>query len=191
MPCLAYNVHAELVPACRTELVRLQTALATLGPGLLQCPPDAIHVSLAFLLAVRKDHDLDKELLWAHHGAAWTAAVREIVAGLMTFAISFTHLSVTDTAVIALAEPIAEIGAIRAGVARLRTDAGLEGGQPTIVHATLLRYGTEPFDRDRLVELAEGQKPSTTTSVSRIVICKELVYPCLVTEEVAGFDLPS
>ena len=52
MSCLAYNVHAELAPACRAELVRVQTELAGLGPGLLQCPPDAIHVSLAFLLAV-------------------------------------------------------------------------------------------------------------------------------------------
>jgi hypothetical protein len=189
MSCLAYNVHAELAPACRAELVRVQTELAGLGPGLLQCPPDAIHVSLAFLLAVRKDHSLDKELLWTRHGMAWTAALGEIVAGLTTFAISFTHLSVTDTAVIALAEPTGEISAIRAGVARMRSAAGLDGGQPAIVHSTLLRYGTEPFDWNGLVELADSKKLGAATSVSEVLICKELVYPCLVTEVVARFEL--
>lgn len=188
-PRLAYNVHAELVPRCRAELGRAQDRLNSIGPGLLRCPLSSLHVSLVSFLFVREEYEVSKELLWARHGEGWSAGLGEIVARLSPFQIWFTSVSVTDTAVIALAEQSPEIEALRAGVSSLRAETGLHSPQPSIVHSTLLRYGTTTFDWAHLVADASKVTLSTSTPVTSVVVSKELVYPKLVTEEVARLYL--
>jgi hypothetical protein len=183
-PCTAYNVHAELTSECRREFAQAQERLHVLGPGLLCCPPQTLHVSVACFLSVRDDYDVSKDLLWARHGVEWTGRLREIVADLPPFRITFTHLLVTDEAVVAIAQPRDEIEAVRGCVTRMLTAFGLPSFQPSIVHSTLLRYESPDFDHERLRELAEGVQVRKAVLVNSLVISREVVYPSLVTDEV-------
>jgi hypothetical protein len=183
-PCSAYNVHAELTPKCRLEFAQAQERLLVLGPGLLCCPPETLHVSVACFLAAREDYDVSKDLLWARHGAEWTERLREIVADLPPFKITFTHLLATDAAVVAVAQPRDEIGTVRGCVTSILSALGLPSFQPSIVHSTLLRYESPDFDHERLRELAESIQVGNAVFVDSLVISREVVYPSLVTEEV-------
>jgi hypothetical protein len=190
-PCTAYNVHAELTPECRLEFAQAQESLNVLGPGLLCCPPDTLHVSVACFLSVREDYGVSKDLLWARHGAEWTGRLREMVTDLPPLSIVFTHLLVTDAAVVALAQPRDEIEAVRGGVTRMLSAFGLPSFQPSIVHSTLLRYQSTDCDLDRLGELAKGVLVGNIVPVDSLVISREVVYPSLVTDEVERLVLGS
>jgi hypothetical protein len=183
-PCSAYNVHAELTPECRLEFAQAQERLHLLGPGLLCCPPETLHVSVACFLSVREDYGVSKDLLWARHGVEWDGRLREIVADLTPFKITFTHLLVTDAAVVAVAQPRDEIEAVRGCVTRLLSAFDLPSFQPSIVHSTLLRYDSPDFDYERLCDLAEGVQVGNAVLVDSLVISREVVYPSLVTDEV-------
>jgi hypothetical protein len=141
-------------------------------------------VSVACFLAAREDYDVSKDLLWARHGAEWTERLREIVADLTPFKITFTHLLATDAAVVAVAQPRDEIGTVRGCVTSILSALGLPSFQPSIVHSTLLRYESPDFDHERLRELAESIQVGNAVFVDSLVISREVVYPSLVTEEV-------
>jgi hypothetical protein len=100
------------------------------------------------------------------------------------FKITFTHLLVTDAAVVAVAQPRDEIEAVRGCVTRLLSAFDLPSFQPSIVHSTLLRYDSPDFDYERLCDLAEGVQVGNAVLVDSLVISREVVYPSLVTDEV-------
>jgi len=189
-PCLAYNVHLALSEQCRAALGAASGRIAASFPEVLSCPSASLHISVASFLSVRASYEIEKGLLWHRHHARWTSGLAAVVARQSRFEVRFTGVSVSDTAVFALASgQIPEIETIRSAVDALLSEAGLAGGQPDIVHSTLLRFGEAPVDLTRLAALANEIVLDVTTAVVDIVISKELVYPSLVTEEIARLAL--
>ena len=97
-PCRAYNVQIELGPRAKASLEKTQRVLKRAEPGLLVCPPETLHVSVAWLLAVHVDYPAPKDPLWGHHGAGWTAELRRIAAEKAPFWISYGHVVATEAA---------------------------------------------------------------------------------------------
>jgi hypothetical protein len=59
-PCRAYNVQIELDPHTRASLGKTQEALEQAEPNLVACPQKALHVSIAWLLAVHASYRIPK-----------------------------------------------------------------------------------------------------------------------------------
>jgi 2'-5' RNA ligase len=188
-PCLAYNVQAELEAACRADLAEVQQRLHGTTSGTLVCPPASLHLSVATILSVRENYGTPKDVIWAHWGERWCDGLRELAAGLRPFVVHFDKLVVSKAAVIAVAAPVPEVDVIRAGAERLVSLAGFRADQPSIVHCTLLRYATSGLDLEALARSAAAVELGTETVVTSVVVCKELVYPSLVTEAVQRFRL--
>jgi hypothetical protein len=159
------------------------------GPGLLVCPPTSLHVTAASLLSVRREYERPKEDIWDEHKQEWATALKAAIGRLSPFEIRFRELRVTETAVIALADPVDEVATLRAMVANLQSEAGFVATQPTILHCTLLRYGADHIDLDRLAAAAEATGISTTMAVTSLLLSKELVYPNLVSEPLQRYRL--
>lgn len=188
-PCVSYNLQVHPGAECRARLARVQDRLGDLATGLLRCPPRSLHVSVAIFLSVRKDYELPKDAIWARWGPSWVSGIKELAGHLAPFEVRFRTVRVTDAAVVAVAEPVTEIETLRAGVNELVAGAGLSTAQPSIVHCTLLRYGTSDLDLDRLTRAAQGVELRTTTVATTLVLSKELVYPSLVNERLERIDL--
>jgi hypothetical protein len=105
-PARGYNVHIELDPPTRSALEKIQRSLYQAEPGLLVCPPKALHVSVAWLLAVHENYQVDKDTLWERNGGEWMAQLRRIAAESTAFRITYEHVVATDSAVIDLARPL-------------------------------------------------------------------------------------
>ena len=112
-PCRACNVQIELDPRARSSLENVQRGLKQAEPELLACPPETLHVSLAWLLAVHVDYPVGKDALWERHGEEWTAELGRIAAQSAGFRIAYEHVVATDSAVIALARPGGPVNRIR------------------------------------------------------------------------------
>jgi 2'-5' RNA ligase len=188
-PCLAYNLHVELDAACRDDFAEVQGRLHRTCSGTLVCPPASLHVSVATILSVRRDYGTSKEVIRARWGNRWLEGLREVVAGLQPFEVHFDKLAVSKAAVVAVAEPVPEIDLIRARAKELVSLAGVNASQPSIVHCTLLRYGTSGLDLGDLARLAAGVDLSTKTVVTNVVVSRELVYPNLVNEVLQRFQI--
>ncbi|HVA05507.1 MAG TPA: hypothetical protein VNG12_02080, partial [Acidimicrobiales bacterium] len=155
-PCLAYNIHARPDRVCRDRLAAVQAEFSRLGePGLLGCPAGSLHVSVAFLLFVRRDYAEAKESLWASHGSRWIADLTSFLETVQPFTLSYERVLVTDAAVLALADWPPALDAIRDVVAALRSACRLDDAQPSIVHTTLFRFGEGLRNPAGLLESAE------------------------------------
>src|ERR671921_140576 len=105
-PCLAYNVQIELDPSAKESLGKAQQSLHQAEPSLLACPQESLHVSVAWLLAVHASYAVAKDSLWECHAEEWTTELNRIAAESAAFRITYREVVATDTAVIALAEPV-------------------------------------------------------------------------------------
>jgi len=187
-PCRAYNLHAELHTRCREDLVEVQDRL-DLPSWALRCPSSSLHLSVATLLSVREDYGTSKDVVWALSGGEWSESLRELVAGLQPFEVSFTRLQVRRAAIIALATPVPEVDEIRGRARHLLLGAGLKPDQPSIIHCTLVRYGLAGLNLEALARSARGVELSVKTTVTQLVISKESVYPNLVRETLGRLQL--
>lgn len=188
-PCLAYNLHAELDAQCREDLADVQERLHRPSWGALRCPAPSLHLSVATILSVRQDYGTPKDLIWESWGRKWSASLRELAAGLQPFVVRFTSLQVSTAAVIAIADPVPEVGLVRARAKELLSEAGLQAGQPSILHSTLVRYATSGQDLGAVARSAQAVELRAQTVVTSLVICKELVYPNLVSETLDRLQL--
>jgi hypothetical protein len=146
-------------------------------------------VSVAIFLSVRKEYELTKGAIWARWGPSWISGLKDLAGKLEPFEVHFGAVSVSDAAVVAVAEPVEEIEFLRAGVSELVTGAGLAIAQPSIVHCTLLRYANTGLDLDYLTKEAQDVELRATTLATTLVLSKELVYPSLVNERLERIDL--
>jgi hypothetical protein len=189
-PCLAYNLHAELDVPCREDLAGVQEkVLDELSWGALRCPASSLHLSVATILSVRQDYGTTKDLIWASWGRKWSASLREFAAGLQPFVVRFTTVQVSTAAVIALADPVPEVALVRARATELLSGAGLQAGQPSILHCTLVRYAASGLDLGAVARSAAAIKLRAQTVVTSLVIRKELVYPNLVNDTLERLHL--
>lgn len=187
--CRAYVVQAGIDEACRERLEAVQASLAPVQDGLLVCPPSSLHVSIAVLLSVRRDYGVPKDALWDEWGPRWCEELRRLTAELAPFEVAFNEVRVDGAAVIALADPVPAVDALRRCAAGLQRRAGLVSYQPSIVHCTLLRYAASGVALSGLARAATGLCLRARTSVARLTVARELVYPSLVTDAVARFEL--
>jgi 2'-5' RNA ligase len=187
--CRAYVVQADLDEECRRRLAEAQDRLAGVLPGSVVCPPASLHVSVAVLLSVRRDYPAPKDALWAQWGSRWCDQLRALAEGFEPFELRFERLEVSESAVIALAGPVAAVESLRRRAAALQRDAGLVAYQPSIVHCTLLRYGTTGLQLDELGRVASATPVRARTVVTHLTVRRELVYPSVVSEAVDRFDL--
>jgi hypothetical protein len=188
-PCLAYNLHAELDSRCREDFAELQGRLPLPASWALRRPPASLHVSVATVLSVREDYGNSKDVIWERWGQQWCDSFAKVAAVLAPFCIRFTKLQVSTAAVIAVAEPVAEVEKVRELAKDLLSRAGLKADQPSIVHCTLVRYGASGRGLRPLAGAAQLVEVSTETTVRHLVVSKELVYPSLVRESLAHLQL--
>ncbi len=190
-PCRAYNIQIDLDPRAKAALGEVQRSLHRSEPDLLVCPPETLHVSVAWLLAVHADYPADKEALWERHGEEWTAELNRIGVLSAGFRITYEHVVATDSAVIALAEPTEPVNRIR-GMIRERLRLPDETrNEADLVHTTLFRYRGPLSNPAKFLAMLNDMRADVEAEVSELVVSKELVYPSLEAEVLARLPLAS
>ena len=188
-PARGYNVQIELDSLTRSSLGKTQQVLYQAEPGLLVCPAETLHVSLAWLLAVHAGYRVDKDSLWKRHGEEWTAELRRIAAQSAAFRIAYDHVVATDSAVIALARPSEPVNRIR-GMIRERLHLPPETrNEADLVHTTLFRYRGRLSDPEKFLDLLESTSADAAAEVGELVVSRELVYPSLEAEVLGRLPL--
>lgn len=189
-PCRAYNVQIELDPRTESSLEKLQQSLYQAEPkALLACPPETLHVSVAWLLAVHASYPVAEDSLWERHGEEWMAQLRRIAAQSEGFRITYEHVVATDSAVIALAQPSEPVNRIR-GMIRERLRLPPETrNEADLVHTTLFRYRGALSDPQEFLAMLEDTSADATAEVEELVVSKELVYPSLEVEVLGRLPL--
>ena len=188
-PCRAYNVQIELEPRAKASLGKTQQALKRAEPSLIACPPETLHVSVAWLLAVHTRYRIPKDRLWERHGEDWTTELRRIVAQRAGFRITYEYVVATDSAVIALARPSEPVNRIREAIRqRLRLPPETRN-EADLVHTILFRYRGPLSDPAKLLAMLEDASADATAEVNELVVSKELVYPSLEAEVLARLPL--
>ncbi len=190
-PCRAYNVQIEPDSRTKASLERIQQNLKRAEPGLLACPRETLHVSVAWLLAVHAGYPVPKDTLWERHGAEWTAELARIAAQSASFRISYERLVATDSAVVALARPTGPVNRIRRMIRECLRLPPETRNEADLVHTTLLRYRGPLSDPKRFLATLDDTNIDATARVDGLVVSKELVYPSLETEVLARLPLAS
>jgi hypothetical protein len=190
-PCLAYNVQIELDPRAKASLGKLQQSLHQAEPSLLACPRETLHVSVAWLLAVHASYPVPKDSLWERHAEEWTTELNRIAAESAAFRITYREVVATDSAVIAIAEPVKPVNRIREMIRiRLRLPSETRN-EAALVHTTLFRYSGQLSDPKKFLAMLEDTSADATAEVDELVVTKELVYPSLEAEVLARLPLAS
>ena len=159
-PCRAYNVQIELDPRTRSSLEKIQQSLKQAEPNLLMCPQKTLHVSIAWLLAVHASYPVPKDSLWERHAEEWTAELNRIASQSTGFRIAYEHVVATDSAVIALAEPIEPVNRIREMIReRLRLPSETRN-EANLVHTTLFRYRGPLSDPAKFLATSRMRAPT-------------------------------
>lgn len=188
-PCHAFNVHVELSQGARDGLVAIQDALAATEPNLLRCPKTSLHVSVAWLLAVHVDYAESKAAIWGRRGARWVGELAAIAREHDPFELRYRWLVATDTAVIAIAEPVEPVGHLRQQIGARLALPEQTRNTAHIVHTTMFRYRSPLVDPAGLLEATETVELDTPMTVDDLTVSEELVFPSLVTAERARLPL--
>jgi hypothetical protein len=97
----------------------------------------------------------------------------------------------TDSAVIAIAEPVKPVNCIREMIRkRLRLPSETRN-EAALVHTTLFRYSGQLSDPKKFLAMLEDTSADATAEVDELVVTKELVYPSLEAEVLARLPLAS
>jgi hypothetical protein len=190
-PCRAYNVHIELDARTKSSLGKTQQALKRAEPSLLACPPKALHVSVAWLLAGHASYPVSKDSLWEHHAPEWTMELNRIAAESPAFPIAYEHVVPTDSAVIALAEPTEPVNRIRSMIRERLSLPAETRNEAELVHTTLFRYRGMLSDPDKFLAMLEQTSAGATAEIDELVVSKELVYPSLEAKVLVRLPLAS
>jgi hypothetical protein len=166
-----------------------RAALKQAEPGLLACPQETLHVSVAWLLAVHVDYPASKDSLWERYGEGWMSELRRIAAEKAPFRISYGHVVATDSAVIALAEPTGPVNRIRAMIRERLSLPPQTRNEADLVHTTLFRYRGPLSDPEKFMAALEDVSADATAEVGELVVSRELVYPSLDAEVLARLPL--
>jgi hypothetical protein len=138
---VSYTVMQMLEPAARAhcvEILHQVSGIAGSADHLLIAPADTFHLSLYAIAPVRSD--FDKDAWWQIHGETALAAFRRWCDAQPATVLRFRELRVTQTAVIAVAEPQEAVWSLRR---MLRAEVPQPpGGTPDydMIHMTLARY---------------------------------------------------
>lgn len=187
-PCLSYFVCIRPDAAARDGLSSIQDAVGA-QESLLRVPPEALHVSVAWLLPVQQEFARPKAELWAEHGPEWLVFLAETLGRLPVFRLSFTSLVATDSAVIAVAAAPNQAGVLRQRiVAGLQVPWRMSTGE--LVHTTLFRYRAELADPRSFLRRVGEIEVDVDLSVAEVLVVREPLFPSLANEVVHRFTLP-
>lgn len=187
--CIAYNVIIRPTGNARTDLHSVARKLAAGEPQLLCVPADALHVSVAWLLAVHREYPRAKSEIWAERGTAWLRGLRQLAHSIRPFEICYDSLVATDSAIIAVAEPSEPVNDIRAKIANELDLLPESRSSATIVHSTLCRYRGPLNNPESVLRSLDGSSIVARSQVSELEVSKEVVYPSLKTECVTSLPL--
>lgn len=187
-PCHAVNVQADLDSRARDGLQRAQDVIVKMDPALLRCPRSSLHVSIDWPLEVEYEYARAKASLLEEHRTAWVAGLEQIVAGAAPLTLHYRWVVVTNSAVIALAEPNKAVTQLRNAIR-----AELSFPQPvrptaTIVHTTLFRFSAGLDGPESFLKATAAVELDVTTTVRALVLSEELVYPSLTTRTLSRFE---
>jgi hypothetical protein len=188
-PCSAYNVQIQPSLDARRSLSAVQDRLLELEPNLLRVPLDAMHISVAWLLAVRQLYPLDKDVLWQRHGSTWLADVARIAAASDYFPLTYRSVIATDTAVVALAEPPERVNLIRGAIARTVRLPPETRNRAALVHSTLFRYRSPLRDPSFFLRATERTELAIGTTADALVVSREEIFPSLKTTVLGRYPL--
>ncbi len=189
-PCLAYHVQPSLESDTRVAFEGLQQAIAEIWHQPLHLGPrHGLHVTIYPLVPVKGG--FDKDAYWQSIARRSQDLLEELCAGHKTLELRFSHLKVTDTAIIVTATE--ESGLIEAIRQRIVSEIPPPPGHKPIVydliHSTLARYRTRASIPKDVIERIETLPVSVTAPVTRIRLVRETLFPCLVTDEIASIPL--
>lgn len=177
---ISYTVMQMLEPAAReacVEVLRQVSDIAGAADHLLIAPAETFHLSLYAIAPVRSD--FDKDAWWRIHGEQALAVFRRWCAAQPAALLHFRELRVTQTAMIAVAEPHDAVWSLRR---MLRAEVPQPpGGTPNydMIHMTLARYAQpEKLPADfaaRVMALPLDLK----VRLHDIALVRETAYPLL------------
>jgi hypothetical protein len=179
-PLVSYTVMALLEAPARArcvDVLRQVSAIAGGADRLLAAPPETFHLSLYAIAPVRSD--FDKDAWWAIHGEQALTVFRRWCDLQPATLLRFRELRVTQTAVIAVAEPDDAVWSLR----RL-LHAGVPqppGGTPNydMIHMTLARFAQpDCLPTDFAVQVA-ALAPEIDVPLQQACVMRETAYPLL------------
>lgn len=187
-PCCAYNLHIGLEKAVAVQLSQIQESLLAQERSLLKVPEEALHISVAWLLPVHENFALPKPVLWQMRRDKWEAVITDVLASVGSFEIAYDSVIATDSAVIALANPVDAVNLIRLELARsLAVPWAISRGQ--FVHTTLFRYSCPLVAPSAFLAGVAALDLSIEVQVREILLVREEVFPSLKFEIVGRYLL--
>jgi hypothetical protein len=189
-PLVSYTVMHMLDDAARescVDLLRRVSDIAGAVEHLLIAPADTFHLSLYAIAPVRSD--FDKDAWWRIHGEQAQAVLRQWCAAQPAIRLRFRTLRVTQTAVIAIAEPEEAVWNLRR---QLRADVPQPpGGTPDydMIHITLARYAQpDRLPADFAARVA-ALPLDLEVRLHEITLMRETAYPLLGGRPVEAYTL--
>ncbi len=179
-PLVSYTVMQMLEPAAReacVTILRQVSDIAGATEHLLIAPAETFHLSLYAIAPVRSD--FDKDAWWADHGKQALSVFRRWCATQTATALRFRELRVTQTAVIAVAEPHDAVWSLRR---MLQAEVPPPpGGTPKydMIHMTLARYARpDLFPADFAARIA-ALPLALDVRLFEATLMRETAYPLL------------
>jgi hypothetical protein len=186
-PCLAYNLIIRPDAAASHSVRAVQQLVLRREPALLAVPPEALHVSAAWLIPVHENRRVPKDEFWRLHGPSWLAAMSEMCVRLRAFRLSLHDVVATDAAIVAIAAAPAQVRLIRRGLASLPAIRGVSAGD--MAHMTLFRYSAPLADPSGLLDELNGLEPDLQVQVTELQAVRESVFPALELQILRRFTL--
>jgi hypothetical protein len=190
-PLISYTVMQMLELAARDtclDVLRRVSAIAGAADHLLIAPAETFHLSLYAIAPVRSD--FDKDAWWQIHGTQALAVFRRWCGAQPATLLHFRELRVTQTAVIAVAEPHEAVWSLRR---LLRAEVPQPpGGTPNydMIHMTLARYAQpEKLPADFAARVA-ALPLDLDVRLFEPALVRETAYPLLGGKPVATHVLP-
>ena len=187
-PCCAYNLYIALDCRVKDELARVQEYIMEGERSLLQVPGYALHINVAWLLPVHESSAPSKSAVWEANKERWNFEVEHALAGTGRFVLTFRSVIATDSAVIAVAEPAAEVNRFREILAEtLAVPWDICRGD--LVHSTIFRYARPLEEPAELLSRLAGIRLSAEVSVEEIILVREKKFPSLEFDVLRNYPL--
>ncbi|MBU6389402.1 hypothetical protein KGQ71_02700 [Patescibacteria group bacterium] len=187
---LGYNIHVLFDRPVAEAFAAVQQTLLALEPEALNvCPPETLHISVAWVLATLKTYPRDKDVLWQDIKDRSISELRSICSVIPPFKLVFRYLIATDSAVIAVAVDDGSVASIREQIATGLPIPPETKNNARIIHTTLFRYRSTLRDPHRFLSAVDSLKIEILMTVQQLFVRKETVYPSLQSEVEATVPL--
>lgn len=189
-PCLAYNIQGVLPDDTLNAIAQMQHGLHGAGlPAFNPCPRGSLHISIHALVPVRAPI-AGKQDYWAGISAKALSDLDRLCRGRRSIAIHLNEIRLTPTAIIAIARAVPDlVDDIRTYFSKWPAQPGWIRPRYDIAHVTLARFSAAGLIPAALVRDISARPMSLETTVSRIQLVRERVYPSLEADAISSLDL--